>query len=66
MHNRRRGDLRDELALDEAEGAGVKAHFEVHAAAATLIYALLKHGLLDEAQEFQEWYLDTFDYDLET
>jgi len=46
--------------------APASASFEVHAAAAALIYALLKNGLLEEAQEFQEWYLDTFDFDLES
>lgn len=40
--------------------------FEIHAAAAALIYALMRNGYLEEATEFQEWYLDTFDYDLET
>jgi hypothetical protein len=40
--------------------------FEVHAAAAALIYALLKNGYLEEAEEFQQWYLDTFDFDLES
>jgi hypothetical protein len=62
MHRRRRGDI-------EAPGpgtAGGNASFEVHAAAAAFIYALLKNGLLDEAGEFQEWYLETFDYDLES
>jgi hypothetical protein len=39
--------------------------FEVHASAAALYVALLKNGYLDEATEFAEWYLDTFDHDLE-
>lgn len=53
------------MHLDADQGT-VGGNFEVHAAAAALIYALLKHGLLEEAQEFQEWYLETFDFDLES
>lgn len=36
----------------------------VHAAA--FYVALMKAGLFDEATEFAEWYLETFDHDLET
>lgn len=39
--------------------------FEVHASAAALYVAMLRAGQLEEAQEFAEWYLDTFDHDLE-
>jgi hypothetical protein len=35
----------------------------VHAAA--FYVACLKAGFFDEADEFAEWYLETFDYDLE-
>lgn len=40
--------------------------FEVHAHAAALYVSLLKADLQDEATEFAEWYLDTFDHDLES
>ena len=36
----------------------------VHAAA--LYVALLQAGYFDEATEFAEWYLETFDHDLES
>lgn len=39
---------------------------EVYASAAALYVALLKNGFLDEAYEFAEWFLETFDLDLET
>jgi len=39
--------------------------FEVHASAAALYVALLKNGYPDEATEFAEWWLETFDHDLE-
>lgn len=39
--------------------------FEIHASAAALYVALLRNRYLDEAQEFAEWWLETFDYDLE-
>jgi hypothetical protein len=39
--------------------------FEVHAHAAALYVSLLKNGYADEATEFAEWYLETFDHDLE-
>lgn len=39
--------------------------FELHAHAAAFYVSLLKAGCLDEAAEFAEWYLDTFDHDLE-
>lgn len=42
----------------------VDADIQVHAAA--FYYALLRHGYGEEATEFAEWYLDTFDTDLES
>jgi len=39
--------------------------YEVHASAAALYVAMLKAGYLEEATEFAEWYLETFDHDLE-
>ncbi len=38
---------------------------EIHTAAAALVVALLKNGYLDEAEEFLEWMLDTFEVDLQ-
>jgi hypothetical protein len=38
---------------------------EVHVNAAALYASMLKNGYIDEATEFVEWYLDTFDHDLE-
>lgn len=38
---------------------------EIHATAASFVYVLLKNSYLDEAQEFAEWFLETFDIDLE-
>lgn len=38
---------------------------EVHVSAAALYAVLLKNEFFDEALEFQEWYLETFDHDLE-
>jgi hypothetical protein len=37
---------------------------EVYTAAAALVVALLKGGFLEEAEDFIEWYLETFDSDL--
>lgn len=44
---------------------GRQSVFEVHAHAAALYVSLLKNGYHDEATEFAEWYLETFDHDLE-
>lgn len=41
-----------------------RAPAEVYTAAAALVVALLKNRFFDEAEEFIEWYLDTFDTDL--
>lgn len=37
----------------------------VYVEAAAFYVACLRAGYGDEAQEFQEWFLDTFDIDLE-
>ncbi len=42
----------------------VEGDVQVHAAA--LYVSLLKHGYFEEAGEFAQWFLETFDYDLET
>lgn len=39
---------------------------EVYVDAAALYVALLKNGYLEEASEFADWFLETFDLDLET
>jgi hypothetical protein len=42
-------------------------HFlSVQAHVAALYVALLKAGLIDEAAEFADWVLETFDHDLES
>lgn len=38
---------------------------DVYVQAAAFYVACLKAGFLEEATEFAEWYLDTFDTDLE-
>lgn len=40
-------------------------HADVYATAAGFYTALLKSGYGDEASEFAEWFLETFDLDLE-
>jgi hypothetical protein len=42
----------------------MSAPAEVYTSAAALVVALLKNGYLSEAEEFIEWYLDSFDTDL--
>lgn len=37
---------------------------EIYVSAAAFVVALLKNGYLDEAEEFIEWFNDTFDNDL--
>ena len=37
---------------------------EVYVSAAALVVALIKNGHFDEAEEFIEWFLETFDTDL--
>jgi len=42
------------------------ATFDVQAQGAAFYVACLKAGLIDEATEFAEWFLETFDHDLES
>lgn len=56
--------------LDELEKAtrypqGIGRAAEVYTQAAAFYVACLKNRYFDEADEFQEWFLDTFDIDLE-
>ena len=56
-------------SFDMADELGEPAHpayFDVQAQAAAFYVALLKAKFIDEAAEFAEWFLDTFDLDLET
>lgn len=53
--------MRDELDDPTESGELV---VRVHAVA--LYLALLKAEMFDEATEFAEWYLETFDHDLES
>jgi hypothetical protein len=39
---------------------------EVYSLAAGFYVALLKNGYSEEADEFQQWFLDSFDIDLES
>lgn len=39
---------------------------EVYAQASALYVGMLQAGFTDEAAEFAEWFLETFDLDLET
>jgi len=48
--------------LDEFEDRAPEVH--VHAAA--FYVSCIKNGFFEEATEFAEWYLDTFDHDLES
>jgi len=41
-------------------------HAEVYTLAAAFYVGCLRAGFYDEATEFAEWFLDTFDLDLET
>jgi hypothetical protein len=42
------------------------AQADIYATAAALYVSLVKNGYTEEATEFAEWFLDTFDLDLET
>lgn len=42
------------------------AGISLYSAAAAFYVACLKGGYVDEAQEFAEWFLESFDIDLET
>lgn len=48
----------------DSDQAGELLSVQVHAAA--LYVALMKAEWYDEAAEFAEWFLETFDHDLET
>lgn len=68
---RRAGDLPcarsvhlDDEPSRRARPASGELVVRVHAAA--LFVALLRGGFFDEATEFAEWYLETFDHDLES
>lgn len=55
--------------FDEADELGAPAHrraFDVQAQGAAFYVALIKGAYLDEATEFAEWFLETFDHDLES
>jgi len=52
-----------QLAQRDPGDRGGELEVRVHAAA--LYVSLLRAGLFDEAGDFAEWYLDTFDHDLE-
>lgn len=54
---------RDQEETRPLAAVGRAAETYVHAAA--LYVAMLRGGFFDEAQEFAEWYLDTFDTNLE-
>lgn len=48
-----------------ANGVREPTKLAVYTEAAAFYVACLRAGYLDEATEFQEWFLDTFDIDLE-
>jgi len=52
-----------ELGKRDPGDRGGELEVRIHAAA--LYVSLLRAGLFDEATEFAEWYLETFDHDLE-
>lgn len=43
-----------------------RSKHEIYAQAAALYVALVKNGYTEEATEFAEWFLETFDIDLES
>lgn len=53
------------LGLDELSSNSAPSKAAVYVEAAAFYVACTKAGYLDEAQEFAEWFLDTFDIDLE-
>jgi len=61
-HNRRWGD--PGLKMGETGLNPVKA--DVLAQGAAFYYACVKNGFADEADEFAEWFFETFDTDLES
>lgn len=58
------GEWRD--GFDKYRGLTGGGFVSVQAHVAALYVALLKADLMDEAAEFAEWVLDTFDHDLES
>lgn len=55
----------EEKARVVAGGPGLGRSAEVYVQAAAFYVACLRAGFIDEATEFAEWYLDTFDTNLE-
>lgn len=56
-----------DLELELGQGAqDARTGISVYAAAAAFYVACLKAGHIDEAQEFAEWFLESFDIDLES
>lgn len=51
--------------LDEYDELDPARDLEVRVHAAAFYVSCVKSGFLEEATEFAEWYLDTFDHDLE-
>ena len=51
--------------VTELGGPGLGRSAEVYVQAAAFYVACLRAGFIDEATEFAEWYLDTFDTNLE-
>lgn len=45
---------------------GLEVNADVYGSAAALFVVLTKAGHLEEAAEFAEWFLETFDIDLES
>lgn len=56
----------DELELAEFDPDDETRDLVVRVHAAAFYVACLKAGFLEEATEFADWYLDTFDHDLES
>lgn len=65
MSHRARADL-GSLDLDEPGESFSGRAAEVYSTAAAFYVVLLKNRYFDEASEFAEWFLDTFDLDLES
>jgi len=59
-------EFEEELARS-SELTGLRpSQAEIYSMGAAFYVALLKNGKYDEAAEFAEWFIDTFDIDLET
>ena len=59
------GHLSRQLNGNDAEDVREPRKAAVYVEAAAFYVACLRAGYGDEATEFQEWFLDTFDIDLE-